>query len=48
MEDPGIDGRTVLLWIFEKWHGGIDWMDLAENKDRLGAFVNAVMDLWVS
>jgi hypothetical protein len=28
--------------------GGIDWTDLAEDRDRWQALVNAVMNLWVS
>ena len=27
--------------------GGMDWIDLAQNKGRLGALVNALMNLWV-
>ena len=28
LEDPGIVGRIILKWIFEKWDGGLEWMDL--------------------
>ena len=24
--DPGVEGRTVLRWIFRKWDGGMDWI----------------------
>jgi hypothetical protein len=26
---------------------GMDWIDLAQDRDRWRALVNAVMDLWV-
>jgi len=35
LEDPGVDGRIILRWIFGKWDvGGMDWIDLAQDKDR--------------
>jgi hypothetical protein len=24
LEDPGIDGRIILRWMFRKWEGGHD------------------------
>jgi hypothetical protein len=27
--------------------GGIDWIDLAQDRDQLMALVNTVMSLWV-
>jgi len=27
--------------------GGMDWIDLAEDKDRWRALVSAVMNIWV-
>jgi hypothetical protein len=47
LEDPGVDGRIVLKWIFKKWDGGMDWIDLAQDRDRWRAVVNAVMNFWV-
>jgi hypothetical protein len=29
LEDPGVDGRVILKWIFLKWNGGMDWIILA-------------------
>jgi hypothetical protein len=32
--NPGVDGRIILKRIFEKWDGGMDWIDVAKNRDR--------------
>jgi len=45
--DVDIDGRIILRWIFGKWKGGGDWMELAQDRDRWRALVNMVMNLWV-
>jgi hypothetical protein len=48
LEDPGVDGRIILRWIFRKWDlGGMDWIVLAQDRDRWGALVDAAMNLWV-
>jgi hypothetical protein len=31
---PGVDGRIILKWIFKKWDGGMDWIDMAQDRDR--------------
>ena len=48
LEDLGIDGRIILKWVFEQWNGGMDWISLAQDRDRSWALVNGVMNLWVS
>jgi hypothetical protein len=45
--DPGVDGRIILKWILKKWDGGMDWIELAQGKDRWRTLVNVVMDVWV-
>jgi hypothetical protein len=34
LEEPGVDGRILLRWVFRKWDGVMDWIDLAEDRDR--------------
>jgi len=45
--DPGEDGRIILRCIFRKWDGGMDWIKLAQDRDRLWEILNAVMNLWI-
>jgi hypothetical protein len=33
LEDPGVDGRIILKWIFNKWDGDNDWIELAQDRD---------------
>jgi hypothetical protein len=48
LKDPGVDGRIILKRIFERLDGGgIDWIDLAQERNRWRAVVNMVMNLWV-
>jgi hypothetical protein len=32
--DTRVDGRIILKWIFKKWDGGMDWIRLAQGRDR--------------
>jgi hypothetical protein len=43
----GVDGRIILKCIFKKWDGGINWIDLTQNRDRWRDVVNSAMNRWV-
>jgi len=46
--DPGVNGRIILRWIFRKWVvGGMDWIELTQDRDRWRALANAIMNLRV-
>jgi hypothetical protein len=47
LENLGVVGSTILKGILKMWDGAIDWIDLAQHKDRWQAFVKAVMNLRV-
>jgi len=40
-------GGIILKWIFRNWAGGMDWIDLAQNRDGSPALLNAVVNLRV-
>jgi hypothetical protein len=48
LEDPGVDGRIILKWILKRLNGGIDWIDLAQGRNRWRALVSTAMKLRVS
>jgi hypothetical protein len=39
--------RIILKWIFRKWDGSMDWIDLAQYRDEQRALVNPVTNLLV-
>jgi len=45
--EPGVDGKIILRWIFRKWDWSMDWIELAQDRDRWSDLVNAVMNLQV-
>jgi hypothetical protein len=45
--DSGVDGRVILKCIFKKCEGGMDWIELVQDRDRWRALGNAVMNLQV-
>jgi len=47
LRDSGVDGRIILRWIFRNWVGGMEGIDLAQDRDRWRVLVNTVMNLRV-
>jgi hypothetical protein len=39
--------RIILKWTFKTWNRGMDWIELAQDTNKCGAVVNAVMNLRV-
>jgi hypothetical protein len=38
---------NIKMDLLEVEYGGMDWIDLDQDRDRWQALVNAVMNLWV-
>jgi hypothetical protein len=47
LEDQGIVGKMGSEWIREIGLGGVDWIRLAQDRDRWQAVVSAVRNLRV-
>jgi hypothetical protein len=47
-EDQDVGGWTIIKWILEIGLDGMDWIDLAQDRDQWRALVYAVMNLRVS
>ena len=47
LEDLNVDGRIIVKCFFKQYNGSVEWIDLAEDRDRWRALVNAVMNIRV-
>ena len=47
MQVPSIVGRIIKMDLQKLGCTGMDWIEVAEDKDRWRAVVNAVMKLWI-
>jgi hypothetical protein len=44
-ENLGVNGRIILMWFFMEGAGDLDWIVVAQGRDRWQALVNLVMNL---
>jgi hypothetical protein len=47
LKDQGVDGRMGSKWTLGRLVGGVEWIQLAQGRDRWRAVVSAVMNLRV-
>jgi hypothetical protein len=47
LEIPGVDRRTIFKWILKNMIGGVDYIDLAEDRNNCRALVNTEMNFLV-
>jgi hypothetical protein len=46
LEGLSVDRNIMLTWIIKKWDGSMDWIDVAQDRHRWRAVLNAVINLW--
>jgi len=47
LEDMGVDGRVISEFNLEKRCESVNWIHLAQSRDKWRALVEMVMNLWV-
>jgi hypothetical protein len=47
MERGQYEDQDLGGWIILRWYG-VDWIGLAQDRDKCRALVNTVISLWVS
>ena len=47
LEETDVDGTIKLKWIFKKLYEGVEWTNLAQDRDKRPVLVNTVMILRV-
>jgi hypothetical protein len=47
LKDLGVDERIILKRICKKQYGDVDWIDLAQDRDRVRAVVKVIMKIHV-
>jgi hypothetical protein len=46
-ENLGVHGRIIIKWILKTWDGVMNWIYLAQDRDRWRACMNPLMKLRV-
>ena len=48
LEHQDVGGRIILKRVFKELDGDMDWIDLAQDRDKLQAVVNTVMNIQIN